>query len=70
MASSFDPDDVLTFWDQAADRSSWHALAHPESGQQFCRWFQLNVLCHLTVLLPESDLAEHLLCSANHTTIY
>lgn len=45
--------------------ASWHALAHPGSGQDLCRWFELNVLCHLTALLPESDLAEHLLPSAN-----
>lgn len=64
MALCFDPDDI--HWHSGAGQPvrHWHALAHPESGQELCRWFELNVLCHLTALLPESDLAEHLLPSA------
>lgn len=66
MAFCFDPDDILGHSGTGQQTgSSWHVLAHPESGQQLCRWFELNVLCHLTALLPESDLAEHLLPSAN-----
>ncbi len=52
MASCFDPDDIL--WHSGTRQqtgSAWHALAHPESGQQLCRWFELNVLCHLTAPL-------------------
>lgn len=65
MALCFDPDDILWHSGTGEPVRSWHALAHPESGQELCRWFELNVLCHLTALLPESDLAEHLLPSAS-----
>lgn len=61
----FDPDDILWHSGTGQPVRSWHALAHPEFGQELCRWFELNVLCHLTALLPESDLAEHLLPSAS-----
>lgn len=38
MALCFDPDDM--HWHSGAGQPvrHWHALAHPESGQELCRW--------------------------------